>query len=531
MRERSLDFADNYAMRRNGGTVREEASALTTEEKALKINLEPIRYGVFAEIGAGQEVARWFFKVGAAAGTISKSISAYDMTVSDSIYGRSKRYVSRERLQSMLDYEHGLNLERLRSSRGDSTAFFAFANTVAARNYEGTNECHGWMGVKYQAHPRDADSQVIIHVRMLDHENGQQQEALGIVGVNLLYAAFFLHHKPELMLESLLDNLTTARIEIDMIEFSGIEFRHVDNRVMSLKLVQLGLSDAAMFGPSGDVLQPSEILRKRPILVERGSFRPVTKVNIDMLSSAHARFAAEPDVKSDNAIELMEITMRNLLASGAIDLNDFLARADVLAAVGKTVLISDYFEYYRLAAYLGRYTSEPIAITMGISSLLELFTEQYYSGLEGGILEAFGRLFTRDLRVYVYPLRDKVTGALKTVENIEMPLELRSLYRHLVERGRIKQLDNFDESILDIFSRDVLRRIKDQDAAWETMVPSQVADVIVRRCLFGYRPSATDRDATERCSADSLRVALDSCSEAGRTLAGPSPVIAGPSAK
>src|ERR1700720_3379085 len=268
------------------GMEDDERPRLSTNQKALKINLDPQFYGTFAEIGAGQEVARWFFKVGAAAGTISKSMSAYDMAVSDAIYGRCKRYVSRERLQSMLDYEHGLNLERLRPSRGDSTAFFAFADTVAARNYQGTNECHGWMGVKHQAHPRDGDSQVLIHVRMLDHENGLQQEALGIVGVNLLYSAFFLHHKPGLMLESLLDNLTTQRIEIDMIEFSGIEFRHVDNRVMSLKLVQVGLSGAAMFGPSGEVLQPSELLRKRAILVERGSFRPVTKVNMDMVRSA-----------------------------------------------------------------------------------------------------------------------------------------------------------------------------------------------------------------------------------------------------
>src|ERR1700694_6041514 len=310
----------------------DERPRLSTNQKALKINLDPAFYGTFAEIGAGQEVARWFFKVGAAAGTISKSISAYDMAVSDAIYGRCKRYVSRERLQGMLDYEHGLNLERLRMSRGDSTAFFAFANTVAARNYQGTNECHGWMGVKYQTRPRDEDSQIIIHVRMLDQENDLQQETLGIVGVNLLYGAFFLHHKPQVLLESLLDNLTTKRVEIDMIEFAGIEFRHVDNRVMSLKLVQLGLSGAAMFGPSGEVLQPSEVLRKRPVLVERGSFRPVTKGNHNMLDCAHERFAADTEVEADHIVELMEITMRNLLATGKIDLSDFLARADVLAA-------------------------------------------------------------------------------------------------------------------------------------------------------------------------------------------------------
>ncbi|MGD0910006.1 MAG: TonB-dependent receptor [Candidatus Acidiferrales bacterium] len=465
----------------------DERPKLSTNQKALKINLDPMFYGTFAEIGAGQEVARWFFKVGAAAGTISKSISAYDMAVSDAIYGRCKRYVSRERLQGMLDYEHGLNLERLESSRKDSTAFFAFANTVAARNYLGTNECHGWMGVKFQAHPRDDNSQIIIHVRMLDRENDLQQETLGIVGVNLLYAAFFLHHRPEMILESLLDNLTTQRIEVDMIEFSGIEFRHVDNRVMSLKLVQLGLSGAAMFGPSGAVLQPSEVLRKRPILVERGSFRPVTKVNIDMIRSAHERFASEPEVEPGKVVELMEITMRNLLVGGKIDLTDFLARADVLAAVGKTVLISDYFEYYRLAAYLTRYTSQPIAVTMGVASLQDLFKEEYYSGLEGGILEAFGKLFTKDLRIYVYPLLDQATGKITTVQNLKMPGDLHSLYCHLVERGRIKQLDNFDESVLHIFSRDVLRRIKDHDASWEAMVPPEIAEMIKHRHYFGYR--------------------------------------------
>jgi hypothetical protein len=465
----------------------DERPRLSTNQKALKINLDPGRYGTFAEIGAGQEVARWFFKVGAAAGSISKSISAYDMAVSDAIYGRCKRYVSRERLQSMLDYEHGLNLDRLHASRGDRTAFFAFADTVAARNYEGTNECHGWMGVKYQAHPRDDDSQILLHVRMLDRENGLQQEVLGIVGVNLLYAAFFLHHKPELMVESLLDSLTTERVEIDMIEYSGIEFRHVDNRVMSLKLVQLGLTGAAMFGPAGQVLQPSEILRKRPILVERGSFRPVTKVNIDMMRSAHERFAADLHVESEQVVELMEITMRNLLATGHIDLSDFLARADLLAAVGKTVLISDYFEYYRLAAYLTRYTTEAIAVTMGVTSLLDLFEEKYYAKLEGGILEAFGKLFTKELEIYVYPARDQATGLVVTAESVELPATMRNLYRHLVERGRIKQLDNFDESLLHIFSRDVLKRIKENDASWEGMVPTEIAELIKRRQFFGYR--------------------------------------------
>lgn len=478
---------------------------LTTNQKALRINLDATRYGTFAEIGAGQEVARWFFKVGGAAGTIAKSISAYDMAVSDAIYGKCKRYVSRERLECMLDYEHRLNRERLASARGGNTAFFAFADTVAARNFQGTNECHGWMGVRFQAYPRDEDNQIILHVRMLDDENSLQQEALGIVGVNLLYAAFFLHHTPELMLESLLDNLSTDRIEIDMVHFSGIEFRCVDNRVMSLKLVQLGLSGAAMFGPSGDVLQPSEVLRKRPILVERGSFRPVTKVNMDMINSACRQFSAEPEIKGKQVVELMEITMRNLLATSGCDPQDFLARADLLATTGKTVLISDYSEYHRLAAYLTRYTTEPIAVTMGAGSLRELFNEDYYSDLEGGILEAFGRLFTKDLRVYVYPLCDKSTGRLITAESVEMPSDLQHLHHHLMERGRIRQLENIDASILHIFSRDVLRRIKEADDSWGDMVPTQVAEIIREHRLFGYKGTET-ADVMEQTGSRELAV-------------------------
>jgi hypothetical protein len=300
------------------------------------------------------------------------------------------------------------------------------------------------------------------------------------------------------MLESLLDNLSTDRIEIDMVEFSGIEFRHVDNRVMSLRLVQLGLSCAAMFGPAGEVLQPSEVLRKRPVLVERGSFRPVTRVNIDMLHSARARFAAELAVQPEQIVELMEITMRNLLVTGKIDLSDFMARADVLAAAGKTVLISDYFEYYRLAAWLTRYTTEPIALTMGVASLQDLFKDQYYANLEGGILEAFGKLFTRDLRIYVYPLRDPATGLLRTAENVEMPANVHGLYRHIVEGGRIKQLDNFDEGVLHIFSRDVLKRIKEEDPSWDSMVPPEIAEVIKRRRFFGYHEAGTPQLTASR---------------------------------
>lgn len=458
-----------------------------TERKALAINLDPRRYGSFAEIGAGQEVVRWFFRVGGAAGTIAKSMSAYDMKVSDAIYGECDRYVSRQRLESMLEHEHSLNMDRLRDSRGDTTAFFTFADTVSARNYHGTNDSHGWIGIRFQAHPRDQDSQIILHVRMLDNENALQQEALGIVGVNLLYGAFYLNHEPEKLLESLLDNLSTRRIEIDMIEFSGIAFRHVDNRVMSLRLVQLGLTSAAMFSANGEVLQPAEVLYKKPILVERGSFRPVTHVNMDMLEAAREKFCSEADIDSNEVVSLAEITMRNLQSNGEIDLKDFLARADMLAACGLTVLISDYFEYYRLAAFLSRHTKKRIAITMGAGSVLELFDEKYYTTLEGGILESFGRLFKNDLRLYVYPLLDRKSRHLVTVDNLQVAPEISKLYHYLREKGCIVQLDSFDPKHLNTFSRDVLKQIQTGDSGWIEHVPAAVAEVIQQRGFFGYR--------------------------------------------
>src|SRR5262245_34522046 len=461
--------------------------AIDTHSKALKINLDPRWYGTFAEIGAGQEVVRWFFRVGGAAGTVAKSMSAYDMKVSDAIYGHADRYVSRNRLQAMLDREFDLDVERLGPDRGEDTSFFAFADTVVARSYRGTSECHGWMGIKFQSRANDEPSQIVMHVRMLDEEASAQQEALGVVGVNLCYGAFFLSHVAEDLVESLLDNLTTRRIEIDMLEFSGIEFRNVDNRIMALKLVQLGLSGAAMFGPNREVLQPSDVLHDKAVLVERGSFRPPTHVNLDMLECALANFKKDPAVAGKPILTLMELTMRNLLAGGTdVDRRDFLARAELLAACGMTVLISDYFEYYRLAAYLAWRTKERIGVVLGLPSVSELFEEKYYAQLPGGTLESFGRLFKNDLKVYVYPLRRQEGDGLQTLHTLKVKPDLQPLYDYLVGRGSFVQLDNFNPKYLPIFSRDVLKRIASGDESWDEMVPPQVAEVIRQRSFFGY---------------------------------------------
>jgi hypothetical protein len=464
--------------------------AADTLHKALRINLDPRWYGTIAEIGAGQEVARWFFRAGGAAGTMAKSMSAYDMAVSDAVYGKSDRYVSLGRLEAMLDHELRLNIERLGDSRGDTTSFFAFADTVVARSYAGGNECHGWMGVRFQAHPLDEPSQIVLHVRMLDEVADLQQEALGVVGVNLLHAAFFEHHEPDQVVMSLLDRLTTGRIEIDMISFRGIEFRSVDNRLMALKLVQLGLSGVAMFGPDRQVLQPSEALRKHAILVERGSFRPPTVVNIDMLDCARTKFEADPAVTGRPVLALTELTMRNLLAGGAdVDRRDFLARADLLAACGMTVLISDFFEYHRLAAYLGERTTERIGIVMGVPSLADLFDESNHAQLPGGILESFGRMFKNDLKLFVYPMLKMPEDEVVTCDDMDVTPELQPLFDYLARRGSFVHLDCYRADYLPILSRDVLRRIAAGDEEWQAMVPTAVAELIVKRSFFGHQRS------------------------------------------
>jgi hypothetical protein len=460
-------------------------ASLDTLQKALQINLDLRWYGTIAEIGAGQEVARWLFRAGGAAGTVAKSMSAYDMAVSDAVYGKADRYVSKGRLQAMLDHEYELDLERLSDQRGDDTSFFAFADTVVARSFRGGNECHGWMGVKFQAHPHDEPSQIVLHVRMLDDEAAQQQEALGVVGVNLLHAAFFQHHEPERLVESLLDQLTTGRIEIDLIEMKGIEFRGVDNRLLALKLVQLGLSGAAMFGPDRQVLQPSEVLRKKAILVERGSFRPPTVVNIDMLEAARASFESDPAVAGRDILMLTELTMANLRAGGdVVDRKDFLARADLLSACGMTVLISDFLAYHRLAAYLAWRTDGRIGMVMGVPSLLTLFDEATHADLPGGILEGFGRLLKNDLKLYVYPmLRD---GEVVTVDTVRVGEDLQPLYDYLHRRGSFVALDDFKPDYLPILSRDVLKRIPAGDGTWEAQVPPEVCELIKKRGFFGY---------------------------------------------
>ena len=457
-----------------------------TNRKALQINLDPQKYGTFAEIGAGQEVARRFFLVGGAAGTIAKTMSAYDMTFSDAIYGTADRYVSRVRLNTMLDHEYHLLLERLDKKLGGERTFFVFADTVAARSFKQHNESHGWLGVRFQTQPRSEPSQIIVHVRMLDEANADQQEALGVVGVNLLYGAFY-QSQPERLISSLQENLAPERMQIDLIIFSGPAFPEVDNRLMNLQLVSQGLTDAVMYKADGETVQPAEIFYKKALLVERGSFRPVTYATNDMLEGARRQFLKQSGCSEKDLVVLMEMTLENLLSEGQLNHADFLQRVDILATLGRTVLISKFGEYYRLAGYLSRYTNKMIGLVMGVPSLHEIFDEKYYLNLEGGILEALGRMFKHGLKLYVYPIINEKTGKLVTATQTEVASNLRSLFQYLIDNRYIEEITDYQKDFLRIYPSTVLAKLKAGDESWEEMVPPEVAQIIKEREFFGYR--------------------------------------------
>jgi hypothetical protein len=458
---------------------------LQINKKAFQLNMDGRVYGTFAEIGAGQEVARRFFHVGGASGTVAKTISAYDMTFSDAIYGAGGRYVSRQRLDRMLSHEFDLLVERLDAKLGEQRCFFAFANTVAARSFRKHDESHGWMGIRFQSTPRGSVNEIILHVRMLDTENLAQQEALGIIGANLIYGAFYMKSRPDAFIGSLIDDLSAERIEVDMIRFSGPDFAQVDNRLMALQLVTQGLTKAALFRADGEVINAAEAFYKKPLLIERGSFRPVTLVTNDMLDCARKMFLAE-DALGEGAPEvLMEITMQNLLRSGELDLLDFLDRVDMLGALGRTVLISNYGEYHRLINYLTRYTDRMIGLPLGLPSLQEIFEEKYYLELEGGILEGLGRLFKTGVKLYVYPFLSP-DGTLTSAADYQVAPNLTHLYRHLLDNQFIRPMENYHREYLGITSAQVLAKIREKDPKWETMVPAEVTAIIKGRKLFGF---------------------------------------------
>lgn len=465
---------------------KEIANVPSIKAKSLRINLNQEIYGTFAEIGAGQETVRNFFRAGGASGTIAKAMSAYDKDFSDAIYGQEDdgRYVTEPRLKKMLTHEMNLMEQRLRHKYPDRM-FFAYANTVTTIDFAKKYKGHGWVGVRFQVDPSEDYNEIILHIRFHQTEARLQQETLGTLGVNLIYGAFYKHHKPKKLLKYLYDHLDQDIIEIDTINFSGPRFSTVDNRLMSLQLVKNGMTEAVMFDPSGKNILPAAILYKKNVLALRGSFRPVTKVNMSMYQKSYERFIQENRVNKDRTEVIFEITLSNLKSQGEIDEEDFLDRAELLCSLGQTVMISNFKEYYRVVEYFSNYTKNRIGLAMGVNNMVEIFDEKYYRHLSGGILEAFGKLFYRDLKVYLHPMKDQETGQIINSDNLKVHPRMKELYKFFKFNGKVEDITEYDVESLDIFSRDVLKKIEAGENGWQEMLPEGIAEIIEEKQLFG----------------------------------------------
>tara|TARA_R110002050_G_scaffold297339_2_gene458626 strand:- start:36849 stop:38258 length:1410 start_codon:yes stop_codon:yes gene_type:complete len=460
---------------------------LTVNEKALTVNLEPSIYGSFSEIGAGQEVAANFFQAGGASGTIALTQSAYDKKISNAVYGEGKRFVSKERLIRMMEHDYENITDKL-SERGETTNFFAFADTIETLNFHKTNQGQGWMGITFQRKANTKPNQIVMHVILHDNDPLLQQKAIGRLGVNLVYGVYHKTHSIKEFLNSLMDGLSRDRIEIDMFNLIGPDFENVDNRLISLKLVKLGLTPVAMFGPDGNNVQASEILYKKNILVLRGRFRPPTLVNVDMLLAGYRQFVKEDDVVKKDLIVLSELSLNNLLVGDDHKKErDYMDRVDILCSLGQTVIITNYTHYYKLTNYLSDVNrGRKIGVLMGVNNLEAIFDPSYYNKLKGGILESFGRLFGRNIKLLIYPATDSVDGTLHTCANVQIEPQLRHLFMYLTENNQIEDIERCNRSLLSIFSDDVLEMISSHQEGWENMVPNKVARTIKSKGMFGF---------------------------------------------
>jgi len=462
----------------------------SVKAKALRINLNSHIYGTFAEIGAGQEVARHFFRSGGASGTIAKTMSAYDKAFSDAIYGEEpdNRYVTESRLKKMLSHEINLLKTRMDRENHPNKMFFTYANTVATIDFAKKYKGHGWMGIKFQTDPKDDFSEIHIHVRFHNFEAKAQQESLGLMGLNLIYGAYYKNDEPRKLLKYLYDHIDKDAIEIDTINFSGPLFQNVDNRVMSMELVKNGMTEAVMFGPDGNNILPARVLYKKNILAIRGRFRPVTKVNEDMIDKSIEIISHQENYKEEENLTVFEITLSNLRTpNGEINELDFIHRATLLCSLGQTVMITNFKEYYRLAEYFSSYTDENIVLTMGVNNLVEIFDEKYYDHLSGGILEAFGKLFYKNLRVFLYPIKDTKNGKIVNSNNLQVDSRMKNLYKFFKYNNKIIDIFSFNEDLLEIYSEKVLSMIENQERGWENLIPDAVTKLIKEKELFGHK--------------------------------------------
>ena len=458
---------------------------LSPRQKALQINLDETIYGSFAEIGAGQEVARHFFQAGGAAGTIARTMSAYDMVMSDAMYGETGRYVSEERLISMLKTECSTLMQRLDMARGEKSRFFTYANTVTAKGYRGAGNYHGWTGIKFQQNPDEEPSQVVVHIKLLDNQNLFQQEAIGTFGVNLIHSCYFAYDSIEKFVRSLMDRLTNERIQIDAIKVNGPAFEHMDDRLLSLELVSKGFTDGIMFNAEGNVVQPTEELYKKNIVALRGSFRPPTLLNVEMLQKGAEQLRNNlPEDERKQVMTLAEISMNRLIERGAIDSTDFLARIDMLTSINQPVLISNFQHFHTLSHYLSGICRRRVAFMVRVHNLQDIFDEENYKDLDGGFLEAFGTMFGKNTKLYVYPEKADNGDRLLASDSVSLSARVKPLMEYFKKNNFIQDIKDFNPNVANIWSRKVVEKIEAGDPSWETMVPVSVAEAVKSSDLF-----------------------------------------------
>ena len=459
---------------------------LPTNRKALIINIDTPLYGSFAEIGGGQEVARHFFQAGGASGTIAKTISAYDKRFSDSFYNNNKpgRHVSEQRLVKMLDYEYK-EVARLLSPRNNENTFFALANTMEVLNYTKTNKSHGWMGVMFQLTPESKPNIIIMHIKLLENDALLQQQTIGTLGVNLLYACKFYHDSPNNFIKSLTDNLTRDRFRITMMRMSGPDLDYVDNKLLAVQLVKNKITHAIMFDKSGNVQQPSDMLYKKNVLAFRGSFLPVTYIAKDILNKSKALFAKDKDYEHDNTLSFCELTINNIISEGEVNEKEFLNRVDMLVSIGQNVMISDISEYYKLVEFFTQFKLKNLRIVMGIPTFEKVLNKKYYTDLKGSILEAVGIMFPSNMKLYIYPTKKSKSDDILTSNDISMDNDVSMLFDYLKKNRYILDINSAMESQLHITTRIVHKMITDGNPEWEKYVPISVARIIKERRLYG----------------------------------------------
>ena len=430
-----------------------KAQKLDTHQKALSLNLDPAIFGSFAEIGAGQEVARWFLRVGGASGTVAKTISAYDKEVSDDLYGAGTRYVSKQRLEAMLESEWQQLSGQLQASRGATTKFFAFVDTISARNYAGTNDCHGWVGLRFQLQPEGPASEVILHVNLRDHSNVQQQEAVGFLGVSLVHAVHHAMESPEKFLGSLFEDLSLERMEIDCVELRGPAVEKWNQRELHAYLVAGGYAEAVVFPAEGGFTPPSELLYKRAVVLAPGRFDSVEQLHADLIRDTLAELPKEELQESKGGLGLFCLSASPVPGKEQVSTREIVALVNALQQTGYGVMLFRAPQLYAMSTYVNRYTRAQIHFAIGLSVLMRVL-EDSYTGLAGSLLEGIARLFTQNVRLSVHPMaaqevekrvKDsglkgwswKQTNGLVHADELHPDIPLDFLYQYLLGKGYI----------------------------------------------------------------------------------------------